>query len=279
MNWDEFSTSKIHQYFDVAIDQAVYILPRLLFAFLILWLGFKVLKRLHKLIDKALEKVGITDTLRPFITSLINVALKVFLFMIVANVVGADITGLIAIFAATGFAIGMALQGSLGNFASGVLILSFRPYKVGDWVSVDEKFGKVKEIGIFNTIIITPGHNLLIVPNSKVTDNVVTNFSHKDTIRLDLKVIIPYQESYPKVEQLIKTTIKSLPILLDSPEPEIGIHAFDSHYIEIAVRPYTLPDNFWEGTFAFNKAIKKSLHDNNIKMAYAEGVELGEIGE
>ncbi len=278
MNWSVFSTNKLQQYFDMAVDQAMYIIPRLLLAFLILWIGFKLIKKLSKLIEAALIKVGITDTLRPFITSIINVSLKMFLFMMVANIIGADVTGLIAIFAATGFAIGMALQGSLGNFASGVLILSFRPYKVGDWVGVNEKFGKVKEIGIFNTIIITPGHNLLIIPNSKITDNIVTNFSNKDVIRLELKVIMPYDESYPKVEKIIKSTIKSVSILLSNPAPEIGILTFDSHFIEIAVRPYTLPDDFWEATFAFNNAIKKALHKNGIQMAYAENVKMGPIG-
>ncbi len=279
MDWDQFSSTKFQQYLDLAIDQAVYVVPRLLLAFFILWVGFKIIKHLKKVINTALKKIGITETLRPFISSIINVTLKVFLFMVVANIIGADITGFVAIIATASFAVGMALQGSLGNFASGVLILSFRPYKAGDWVSVDDKFGKVKEIGIFNTMIITPGHNLLIVPNSKITDNVVTNFSHKDMIRLELKVVIPYEESYPLVEQLIKTTIKGIPIILDNPEPEIGIHVFDSHTIEIAVRPYTLPDDFWEGTFAFNNAIKKALHENNIQMAYAEGVEMGKIGE
>ncbi len=279
MDWSQFSSSKVHQYFDMAVDQAVFILPRLVLAFFMLWLGFKLIKHLKKAIINALKKIGITETLRPFISSIINVALKVFLFMMVANVIGADITGFVAIVATASFAVGLALQGSLGNFASGVLILSFRPYKAGDWVSVDEKFGKVKEIGIFNTIIITPGHNLLIVPNSKVTDNVVTNYSNKGVLRLELEVVIPYDESYPKVEQIIKSTIKNTPILLTEPAPEVGIMTFDSHTIEISVRPYVLPDNYWQGTFEFNAAIKNALHENNIKMAYAEGVEMGKIGE
>lgn len=279
MEWNQLSSNKLQYYLDIALDQAVFIIPRLLLGFFILWLGFKLIKKLSKLIKKALIKFGVTDTLRPFITSIINVGLKIFLIMLVANIVGADITGLIAILAATGFAVGMALQGSLGNFASGVLILSLRPYKTGDWVSIDEKFGKVIEIGIFNTNIITPGHNLLIVPNSKVTDNVVTNFSNKGVFRLELYVTIPYDESYPKVEQIIKSTISTIPILLKEPSPEIGISKFDSHNVEIAIRPYVLPDDFWQGTFEFNAAIKKAFHSNDIQVAYSEGVEMGAIGE
>ena len=280
MDWSKpFSTSKIEQYLDMALDQAVYIIPRLVLAFLIIWIGFKIVKKLNQLIGTALEKMGVTDTLRPFISSVINVALKIFLFMLVANVVGADITGLIAILAAAGFAIGMALQGSLGNFASGVLILSLRPYKKGDWIGVEEKFGMVEEIGIFNTIIITPGHNLLIVPNSKITDTVVTNYSNKGIVRLELNITIPYEESYPKVEQIIKNTISKLPIVCAEPAAEVGIIQFDSHNVDIAIRPYVLPDDFWQGTFEFNAAIKKAFNQNNIKVAYSEGVEIGPIGE
>jgi len=279
MSWNEFSTKKLHQYFDIAVDQAIYIMPRLLLAFLILWIGFKLIKRLGGLIEKGQAKLRIADTLRPFINSVIKGVLKIFLFMMVANIVGADITGLIALFATAGFAIGLALQGSLGNFASGVLILSLQPYKTGDWVLVEEKFGKVEEIGIFNTHIITPGQKLLIIPNSKITDTIITNYSDKGIVRLELEVLIPYDESYPKVEKIIKDTLKEIPILLKSPEIEIGIINFNSHVVEISIRPYVLPDDFWQATYTFNAAIKKALHENNVKMAYAEGVEMGNIGE
>jgi small conductance mechanosensitive channel len=279
MNWGQLSTSRLQEFLDMAIEQAVYIVPRLLLAFFILWLGFKLIKKLNLLIQKALIKLGVADTLRPFISSVINGALKIFLFMLIANIVGADITGLIAILAAAGFAVGMALQGSLGNFASGVLILSLRPYKTGDWVGVEDKFGKVEEIGIFNTHIVTPGRKLLIVPNSKITDTVVTNFSDKGVVRLEINVMIPYEESYPKAEALIKTTLKNSPLLLTTPEAEVGITNFDSHSVEIAVRPYVLPDDYWKAKYALYAAIKKAFHENDIKVAYAESMELGPIGE
>ena len=279
MDWSFLSTDKIQNYLDQAIDQAVYTLPRLLIAALILWLGFKIIKKLKQLIEKALIKLTVAESLRPFISSLINVALKVFLLMLVANIIGADITGLIAILAAAGFAVGMALQGSLGNFASGVLILSLRPYKVGDWIEVDEKFGKVDEIGVFSTIIITPGKKLLIVPNSRITDSIVTNYSNKGMVRLEMGVAIPYEESYPKAEEIIKSILEASPLIMTEPIPEVGIVNFDSHNVQIAIRPFVLPDDYWKATLGFNAAIKKAFHDNNIKVAYSEGVELGPIGE
>ncbi len=279
MNWDELFSGKLQEYFDIATDKVVYFMPKVFLALLIFWIGFTVIKKLRGFVDKGLAKVGITTNLRPFMCSIIDVVLKIFLFMLVANIVGADLTGLIAILAATGFAIGMALQGSLGNFASGVLILSLKPYKVGDWVNIEDKFGKVEEIGIFNTVVITPGCKTLIVPNSKITDSVVTNFSNKGVVRLEAKISMSYEESYPKVEKIIKDTLLTLPILLQDPKPNIGIVNFDSHNIEIAVRPYVLPDDFWEATFITNAAIKKAFSKNNVKVAYAEGVEIGPIGD
>lgn len=279
MDWSFISTGKLQKYFDLAIDQAVYIVPRLVLAFFILWLGLKLIKKLKYLIEKALDKFNVATTLRPFINSLINISLKILLFMLIANIVGADITGLIALLAAAGFAVGMALQGSLGNFASGVLILSLRPYKIGDWIGIEDYFGKVEEIGIFNTLIETPGKKLLIIPNAKITDSVVTNYSIKGMVRLELTVSIPYEESYPKVEQILKSKVKASPLVLPTPEPDIGIITFDSHNIEIAIKPFVAPDDFWEATISTNAAIKKALHDNDIKVAYSEGIELGNIGE
>lgn len=279
MQLEDFSANKIEQYLNQGLDQAVYIIPRLLLGFLIFWIGFKVIRKLQVLINRSLNKFGVTETLRPFISSILNVALKIFLFMLVANIVGIDITGIIAILAAAGFAVGMALQGSLGNFASGVLILSLTPYKVDDWIGIDDKFGKVKEIGIFNTIIITPGHNLLIVPNSIITDTVVTNYSNKGVVRLELHISIPYEESYPKVEQIIKDTVSTVDSVCKEPSTEVGIIKFDSHSVEIAIRPYTLPDDYWKASYEFNAAVKKAFHKNGVKVAYSEGVELGSIGE
>jgi len=279
MDWSFLSPNKIQKYLDLALDQAVYVIPRIALAVLILWLGLKIIKKLKSLIDGALIRIDVAVTLRPFISSLINVSFKVFLFVLVANIIGYDVTGIIAILAAAGFAVGMALQGSIGNFASGVLILSLQPYKINDWISVDEKFGSVEEIGIFNTVIITPGKKHLIVPNSKITDSIVTNYSVKGIVRLEVEVTIPYEESYPRAESIIKKAITASPLILSEPEAEIGILSFDSHSVLVTIRPFVLPDDFWQATLDLNAAIKNAFHEANIKMAYAEGVELGPIGE
>ncbi|MBT8314684.1 MAG: mechanosensitive ion channel family protein [Maribacter sp.] len=270
---------KFNEYLQLAIDKAVFFLPRILLAALILWIGFKVVKKFVQWVGLALEKAGFSETLRPFLSSTMSIILKGAVLFAIATVIGADLTGLVAILAAAGFAVGMALQGSLGNFASGILILTLKPYKIGDWIQLEDKFGSVEEIGIFSTDVLTPGNKILIIPNSKITDSVVTNYSEKGMIRLELEVTMPYAESFPKVKKIIMEALSTIPKVLQEPPPEIGINTFDSHSIELLVRPYVLPDDYWEVTFQSNEAIKRAFSDNDIKVAYSEGIEIGLIGE
>lgn len=270
---------KINEYLQIALDKVVFFLPKILLAGLILWVGFKVVKKLVKLVGIALEKTGFSETLRPFLSSTVSVILKGAVLFAIASIIGADLTGLMAILAAVGFAVGMALQGSLGNFASGILILTLKPYKIGDWIQLDDKFGRVEEIGIFSTDVLTPGNKILIIPNSKITDSVVTNFSEKGKIRLELQVTMPYDESFPRVKKIITEALLELPQVLKEPLPDIGIENFDSHSVQLLVRPYVAPNDYWDVIFESNKAIKSAFSANNIKVAYSEGVEMGAIGE
>ncbi len=270
---------KFNAYLQIAIDKAVFFLPRIVLAGIVLWIGFKVVKKLVQLFGLTLERTGFSETLRPFLTSTIGVILKGAVLFVIASVIGADLTGLFAILAAAGFAIGMALQGSLGNFASGILILTLKPYQIGDWIQLDDKFGRVEEIGIFSTDVLTPGNKILIIPNSMVTESIVTNFSERGKIRLELRVTMPYDESFPKVRQIIVNALLELPVVLKEPLPEVGIENFDSHNVQLLVRPYVMPSDYWEVTFEANRAIKAAFSINNIKVAYSEGVEMGAIGE
>ena len=268
----------IEKYAKLAIDNAIAYTPKIIGAAAVLWIGFKLISKLLKLLDTTLKRMHITDTMRPFLISIISVVLKVAILFIVVSILGANLSGLITILAAAGFAIGMALQGSLGNFASGILIMFLKPYEVSDWIQVGDSFGKVEEISIFNTVVITPGDKTLIIPNAKITDDVVANYSKKGFVRLEIEVSMPYNEDFSKIKAIITNALIPISNILKAPKPEIGIESFDSHSIRIAVRPYALPDDFWEVTFAAHQEIKRAFNKNNIKVAYSEGVELGNIG-
>ena len=270
---------KINEYANLALDKIIKFAPSVISAVLVLWIGFKIIKKVNKLVDVALEKSGLSITIRPFISSIVNIMLKVAVILAAAGILGVDLGVFATIIGASVLAIGLSLQGSLGNLASGLLVLSLKPFKIGDWIDIDGKFGRVSEIGIFNTTVITPGKKTLIIPNSKTTSEVVTNYSKKGVIRLEIDVTMPYSESFPKVKSIILDAIKPIKKILETPEPEIGIEGFDSHSVHIAVRPYVHPDDYWEVTFACFENIKAAFSKNNIQVAYSEGVELGSIGE
>ncbi len=269
---------RIQKYLDEAINWAVSFAPKLLMALAVLIIGMYVVKKLSVVISKGLSKSNFDQEIAEFLGSMMEVVMKFAVILAAASFLGFEVTALLGLIAAIGFAVGMALQGFLGNFASGLTILFLKPYRIGDWVNLSDKFGKVKSIQIFNTILETPNDKTLVIPNGQVTDNIITNFSTKGNIRLELKVSMPYAESFPKVKQVIEGALAKSQYVLPSPEAYIGIEEFDSHSITVAVRPYINPDDYWEATFEVNGKIKEAFSKNEIKAAYSEGVELGPIG-
>lgn len=269
----------IAKYYTLVVDNLVYFAPKLLLAIIVFIIGMWLANKLSRLISIALEKAKMDLEVRDFLGSIINVILKFIVILAAAAMIGFDVSALLGVFAAAAFAIGLALQGFLGNFASGITIMVFRPYRIGDWVDIADKFGKVETIQIFNTILVTPGQKTLIIPNGQVTDNIITNFSTKEHMRLELQVTMPYAESFPKVKETIASALKGMPQILADPEPEIGIETYDSHSIVVAVRPYIKADNFWDVTFEANRRIKAAFNRDDIKVAYSEGIELGDIGD
>ncbi|MEL6704401.1 MAG: mechanosensitive ion channel family protein [Bacteroidota bacterium] len=266
-------------YLEFFLNDIVPVLGNLAGAAALLVVGFWVIKRVRKLAEAALNRAGFERAIVSFLSSFLDIALKVFLLLMVAGMVGIETAALVGVLAAAGFAVGLALQGSLANFAAGILILVFKPYQADDWISVEDQFGRVETIQIFSTIIVTPGLKTLVIPNAKVIDGILTNFSKKGRVRLELNVTMPYSESFPKVEALIQEVLAETPGVLDDPAPEIGIEAFDSHSVVLAVRPYAEPDDYWPVTFEVHRRIKHAFSEAGIEVAYSEGVELGRIGQ
>lgn len=260
-------------------DWAVVFVPRFLMALAILWIGFKIIKKLNVLISASLKKAGIAREIGSFLESILDIIFKFIVLLTAAGIFGFQVSSLLGVLAAAGFAVGLALQGFLGNFASGITIVFFKPYKVGDWVEISEKFGKVKSIEIFNTIIVTPGQKTLVIPNGQVTDNIITNFSTIGHIWLELNVTMPYSESYPKVKRVIEEALDEHPLILKDPKPILGIESYDSHNVVISIRPFINPDNYWNATFDIYQRVKEAFSKNNIQVAYSEGVEMGSIGK
>ena len=252
--------------------------PKFFTALAIIIIGFWLIKKIKPFVVPLLTKAGIPADVASFLYSFLDIIIKIVILLSAAGVVGIDTASVLALLATAGIAIGLALQGSLGNFAAGIVLMVFRPYRVGDWVEVQEKFGKVEDIQIFNTILGTPGSKTLIIPNGQVIDGIITNFSEKGLIRIEMEVTMPYEEDYPRVEAILMDVLKNAPKVLDDPAPEVGILSYDSHNIILGVRPYSLPDDYWDVRFDVYRRIKQAFHDHNIAVAYSEGVEIGKIG-
>ncbi len=254
-------------------------LLRVLGAIVVLIVGFWLIKRLVRLTDRIMERSNFSAQLRPFFRSLVNIGLRLLLIFSVISIVGIDVSSFVAIFAAAGFAIGIALQGSLENFAAGVLILFFRPYRIGDLISLHDQMGYVEEIQLFNTHIRTLDNKQVIMPNRMASGEVITNYSTKPYLRVDLEITMPYVESFPRVEQVILAALKDVPGVLAEPAPTVGILTFDSHNVVLAVRPFCEPDVYWDVYFGTTRALKAAFNQADIQVAYSEGIELGTIGD
>lgn len=266
--------AKIDQLITMTVEYA----PKLVLAIIVLIIGLWIINKLVSYLEQAMLQSNMDADVIPFLKSLVGVLLKVMLLFSVAELVGIKTTSFVALIAAAGFAVGMALQGSLGNFASGVMILFFKPYKVGDLIETDGQKGWVQEIQIFNTILKTPTNQCIIIPNSVATSGTIINHSVNGHIRLDIFSAIPYAEDFNKVEAAILSEVDRIPEVLDDPEPQVGIQEFDSHNIKIGTFVYVYPEKYWPAYYAVHKAIKKALGKSEVKMAYSEGIELGKIG-
>lgn len=263
----------------LVVNWVIKILPGLVLAVVVLFVGLWVIKKLAGLLEVTLNKSGFTKEISSFLVTMANIGLKVLLAISVAGMVGVNTAAFVGVLAAAGLAVGLALQGSLSNFAAGILIVTFKPYKIDDWIEVNDKFGKVKSIQIFNTIVNTPGNKTLIIPNGEVINGIITNFSTLGNIRLELKVPLPYTEDFPRVKALILDELSTVAKILQTPKPEVGIEEFGDTNLIIAVRPYVLPSDYWEVYYEVMSKIKTMYHNNNIKMAYQEGLMLEEVGK
>ncbi len=247
--------------------------PKLLGAILILIIGFWVVGRVMKLIGHRMNKAELDPDVQPFLKSLISVLLKVLVVITAAGVVGVEITAFAALLAAAGLAIGMALQGTLGHFASGVMILIFKPYRVGDLVDIQGQVGHVDEIQIFNTVLTSLDNKKVIIPNGIATSGVMTNLSEKGKLRVDLQVAVPYEEDLLKMKRIIRDAIDTVEHKLDD-EPTVEVNKFGEHNIVLDVRPYASPEKYWDVYYGTYAAIKNAFAKNNVPVAYEKRISL-----
>jgi small conductance mechanosensitive channel len=253
-------TKMIEKYTIMIVDFA----PKLVGAIIVLLIGLWAIRRIGKILHRVFEKKNYDVSLESFLQSLVNIGLKVVLFLTVAGMVGLPTSSLFAILGAAGLAVGLALQGSLSNFAGGVLILIFKPYKVGDLVNLMDKFGEVKEIQIFNTIITTYDNKSVILPNGAVSNGVIQNHSMNGTIMADLRLKVDFGNDFEKVKTIILDVLSKDEKVLKNPAPSVNIINFVDYGMEICIRPHAKVSDYWDVHFKSLENIQKALVDNNV---------------
>ncbi len=245
--------------------------PKVAGALLTLIIGFWVAGAVTRGVRKLLAKNNVDATVAPFLGSLVNVALKVMVLLAVAQMFGIETTSFVAIFGALAFAIGMALQGSLGHFASGVLLLTFKPYKVGDLVDIGGgNVGTVKELQIFNTILATLDNKRIIVPNGVVTSNVMTNISGQGEIGVELSYGIGYGDDIDKARALILQVGKECPYILDEPAQGVVVGELGDSAVILNTRPFVKSEHYWDAYFYMQENVKKTFDKEGVSFPYPQ---------
>jgi len=243
---------------------------KFILAIVVLIVGLIVIKAITKWAVKMMKRGSVDDSLIPFIRSLISITLKLLLIVSILSMVGIQMTSFIALLGAAGLAVGLALQGTLQNFAGGVIILLFKPYKVGDYITTQGFSGTVKEIQIFSTILTTPDNQTIIIPNSPISVNAITNYSTQDTRRVDFTFGIGYSDDIDKARSVIMKVLNNDERILKEPEPLVKISNLGDSSVDFATRVWVKYGDYWSVFFDTNEKIKKEFDSEGISIPFPQ---------
>ncbi|MBU2922433.1 mechanosensitive ion channel [Winogradskyella psychrotolerans] len=248
--------------------------PKVIGAILIWIIGNWVIKMLLKGVSKAMNKGDYDDSLKKFLLNLTNWILKILLIIVVLSTVGVETTSFAAIIAAAGLAIGLALQGSLANFAGGVLIMIFKPIKIGDLIEAQGEIGVVKEIEIFTTKLIGLSNKEIIIPNGSLSNGNIVNYTTQGTRRVDLVFGVSYDADIKQTKDVFSKVLAAHPLILKDPAPTIALSELADSSINFVVRPWCKTEDYWTVYFEVTENVKEALDAAGIEIPYPHQVEI-----
>ncbi|UAM96986.1 mechanosensitive ion channel [Polaribacter litorisediminis] len=248
--------------------------PKVITAILILVVGLFLIKLIIKSSKKIMEKRSVDVTLQKFLENLVGWILKILLFITVISQLGVATTSFAAIIAAAGLAIGLALQGSLGNFAGGVLIMIFKPFKIGDLVEAQGEIGVVKEIEIFTTKLTGLSNKEIIIPNGSLSNGTIINYTTEGTRRVDLVIGVSYDADIKKTKEVLMNVLASHPKVLKNPTPGVTVLELADSSVNFAVRPWCLTADYWDVYFQITENTKLALDEAGIEIPYPHRVNI-----
>lgn len=258
--------SDLYQYSDLVVNFFLIYGIRFLAAIIILVIGLWAINRLNAIIYKMMVKKNVDESLRPFLKNIFAITLRVMLLVMVVSQLGLEITSFIAVLGSIGLAIGLALQGSLSNFAGGVLILTIKPFRVGDFIEAQGQAGTVKIINIFNTVLKTGDNKTIYLPNGPLASSVVVNYTVEPTRRVELLYTVSVNNNIGTVRQILQDLINSDERVLQEPAPAIVVTNFAEHSLTISARIWVKRENYWSFFWDMNEKAKAAFEEHNIAM-------------
>ncbi|MFV0275966.1 MAG: mechanosensitive ion channel family protein [Parahaliea sp.] len=250
-----------------------YVIPwgiKITFALLIFIVGRFIVGMIMRALEKIMSKRGTDEVLTRFVSSIIRWVLLLFVVIAALSQLGVDTTSLIALLGAAGLAIGLALQGSLSNFAAGVMLIVFRPFSKGDFVEAGGAAGIIEGIGIFTTTLVTPDNKEIIVPNGAILSNNITNYSARPTRRVDMVFGISYDDDIRKARSILEGILADDPRVLKDPEPVVALGALADSSLNFVVRPWVKSADYWAVLWDTNEAVKSRFDAEGISIPYPQ---------
>lgn len=252
------------------IDLGVSLGSKLLIAIIVFFVGRWLIRKLIRIVVKIMEKKHVEASLFSFTKSLLNISLNFLFVIVIIGILGIETSSFIALFASAGVAIGMALSGTLQNFAGGVMILLFKPFKVGDFIEAQGQSGTVREIQIFNTIMATADNKIIIIPNGGLSTGIMKNYSKEEQRRVDWEFGIAYGDSYDKAKEVIANLLDSDQRVLKDPEYFIALTSLGESSVNIVVRAWVKAPDFWAVYFDMNEKVYKTFARENINIPFPQ---------
>lgn len=254
-----------------AINMLIAFIPKLFGAILILWLGFKLAKIIKRSFIRVLEKRNAEPSIKSFLASLVDMLLKILIIIMAMDVIGIKATSFIAILGALGLAIGMALQGTLQNFAGGVIILMLRHFKVGDYIECGSYKGYVREIKIFQTTIQPFNGRTIVVPNSELSNKSLINHTKEPIIRLDVVASVAYGTDLDQAKEVLMDVINEDPLILHEPKaPIVTVSSLSDSSVDLSMWMWVNVEDYWTVWMRIRENIYKALYKNNISIPFPQ---------
>lgn len=261
---------KINKIWDAVVSGSLDLAKNIIIAIIVFYIGKFAINFLIKVVKKVMLRRNIDETVSKFILNILKISLQVTLFIAIIGILGVKTSSIMGLIAATGFGVGMALSGTMQNFANGILLLVFHPYKVGDFIEVNDISGTVKAIQIFHTILVTTDNKVIYIPNGTLGTATMINYNQQVTRRIDWVIDIDYGEDFDRVKAVIDSIIASEPNILKEPAPVVELNELSASSVKVLLRCWVATGNYWTLYYSVNRKIYEQFNQNKINFPYPQ---------